>query len=593
MLIVAAPILIPLATAFVIPLVSLISEKLRAPLSIISAILTLGALAAMVEPVFLENQVLIYWMGGWIPQGHAAVGISLAVDAWGLLMAGIIALIGLLCMVFSSYHMRKETGETAYYVLMLLMLAAMIGFCLTGDLFNQFVWLEILSVSAFALTGFYYQEKTSVEAAFKYLITNSIASLFVVVGLTLLYTQTGALNLAQIASKFQPTTAGMVAVGLLLGGYATKAGLVPWHFWLPDAYQTAPAPAAAFFSGALSKVGIYAIGRVIFTLAPISFSSTGQDILLTLAAITMLVGGIQVLQQGSIRRILAYSSISQMGYILLGLALGTPLGIAAAALHAMSHALLEPTLFFGSGSISRQAGVSQVVQGSALASRMPLTFGLMAFAGLGLSGMPFFSGFISKAMLENASLASGVVWMAIIAAVTSIFTFAGIGRLLVKVFVLGRAQPREKQVFEAPLLALLPMLIPILLAFIIGVAPGWVASNMTWSSAEALLDPGVYIHNGLAYLPVENFTVLPLETPPSLAGAGNWITPLITLLLGSLVAYSLLKPGKLTEQAWVRPIRSVGLLIKSWHSGLVSDYVLWNAFSTTLIVSVLVIAMIL
>ncbi|MGH2537762.1 MAG: complex I subunit 5 family protein, partial [Candidatus Promineifilaceae bacterium] len=341
-----APILIPLGAAFGLPLVRRLPAGLRALLCVLAMGLTLGVLLRF-GPAVLRGETLVYWLGGWAPRAGAAVGISLSLDAWGWLVAVVVALVGLMATLYALVDMRGESGLGAFYVLVMLLMAGLIGFCLSGDLFNQFVWLEVFSVAGFALTAFHIDQPKAIEAAFKYLITNSLATFFVAMALILIYMQTGALNLAQVADSLEATPAGLVAVGLLIGGYATKAAILPWHFWLPDAHATAPAPVSAIFSGALIHVGIYAVGRTLYSLTPSPAEGVFQGVLLTVAGLSMLVGGLQMVQQSNIKRILAYSSVSQVGYIALGLGLGTPLGAAAAGLHLVSHALLKSSLFMG------------------------------------------------------------------------------------------------------------------------------------------------------------------------------------------------------------------------------------------------------
>ncbi len=291
------PILMPLATAFLLPFAGLLSRRLLPLLCIFAEAVSLVALALAIGPVFFQNEVLVYWLGGWQPKPGMAIGIDLAVDSWGLFIAFIIALVGFLSLLYSVVYLEEETGKEAYYVLMMLMIAAMTGFVLTGDLFNQFVWLEILSFSAFALTAFHYQQRSAVEGAFKYFVTNSLGALFILVALAVLYATTGALNLANAAGEFGKISGEMVALGLLFAGFAIKTAIVPWHFWLPDAYDAAPAPVAAVFSGALSKIGIYAIGRLLFTLTPSQFNFSVREIFLVISALTMVVGGFQMLRQ--------------------------------------------------------------------------------------------------------------------------------------------------------------------------------------------------------------------------------------------------------------------------------------------------------
>lgn len=586
----AAPILIPLATAFFVPVVRRISHTVRALFCIVAMILTLICLLVLAKSVF-EGEVLVYWMGGWEPRDGLAIGIGLVADAWGLLVALVVAVVGLMSLLYSTVYMNAQSGRGSYYVLVMLLLTGLIGFCLSGDLFNQFVWLEVFSFSAFALTGFHIDDRQAVEAAFKYLITNSVAAFFIAIGLTLLYMQTGALNLAQIAAAFTPTPAGLVALGLLLGGYATKAALVPWHFWLPDAHAVAPAPISALFSGALIKVGIYAIARSIFTLVPLEPGGVLQSGLLLAAAATMLLGGIQMVQQQSIKRILAFSSVSQMGYVVMGLALGTPLGVAAAAFHIINHALLKSALFMSAGMITWRTGIHDLNEGGGLARQMPFTFLLMVVAGLGLSGLPFLSGFVSKTMLEEAAFATRADWIAWVAILSSLLTFAGLGRLIWGVF--GPNKPMNPLIArEAPPLALLPGILLVAGSIFVGLNPSWVNEHLTWPAAAALYNRREYISQ---VIQVETTSILdsahlePHEIPQPLDWH-HWPIPAVILIGGVLLTVGLLRPERLQNYQGLRPVRRLAQLSRTWHSGLIMDYVMWNAFGTALTAFVAVLA---
>ena len=585
------PILAPLGIAFTLPIIDRISHSLRAPSCIIAMLISLVSLISLAEHVF-KGETLVYWMSGWTPREGLAIGISLSIDAWSLLIALVVAFIGLMALVYTPVYLRSESGKEPFYVLTMLMLAALIGFCLSGDLFNQFVWLEVFSVSAFALTGFHFESRGSVEAAFKYLITNSVAAFFIVIGLTLLYMQTGALNVAHVAREFRPTPAGIVAIGLLIGGYATKAALVPWHFWLPDAHTAAPTPIHAIFSGALIKVGIYAVARSIFTIMPFQTGSVFQIGLLIIAGINMLVGGIQMVQQQPIKRILAYSSISQMGYIALGLALGTPLSIAAAGVHIASHALVKTALLLGTGMVIWRTGIHEVREGGGLVRQMPVTFAAICVAGLSLSGLPLLSGYVSKTLLEEAATQTGYGLLAVIAVVSSILTFIGIARLIWHTFLAKPEQGQAPIVREAPVQALLPIIVLVASSLFVGVFPSWMVEHVTYPASNALLEREYYIAEVMA--PGTETRVLEsshlAEEVPQPLDWHHWGIPALIILVGGVGTYFLVQNHSYPKQLWVRPLQWITRLTREWHSGLITDYVLWNAFSTAFILILLVLA---
>ncbi|MFN8417905.1 MAG: proton-conducting transporter membrane subunit [Anaerolineae bacterium] len=585
------PILLPLGTAFILPIIERIAHRLRAAVCIGAMIVSLVALLSMAGPIF-NGATFVYWMGGWTPREGLAIGISLSVDAWSLFIALVVAFIGLMSLIYMPVYLRNESGREPFYVLTMLLLAALIGFCLSGDLFNQFVWLEVFSVASFALTGFHFESRGSVEAAFKYLVTNSIAAFFIVLGLTLLYMQTGALNLAHVARDFRATPAGLVAIGLLIGGYATKAALIPWHFWLPDAHQVAPTPISAIFSATLLKVGIYAVARSIFTIMPLAQGGPIQLVLITIAIFNMIVGGIQMVQQQSMKRLLAYSSVSQMGFVLMGLALNTPLGIAAAVLHIATHALAKSVLFLGTGMVTWRTGIHEIREGGGLARTMPVTFFLMSVGAMSLSGLPLLSGFVSKTLLEEAAAETGYGLLAVIAIISSILTFIGLARLIWGLF-LHRPEGREQlEVREAPFQALLPIIVLGTLSLLIGLFPSWMVEHISTPTASALLNRNNYI----AEVMTDQTATIPLEEAhhpihvPHPFDLTHWGIPALVAIVGVAGLYLQVQRRFLQRQAWLQPFRWLIRQIRAWHTGLINDYTLWNAFGTALILILLLLA---
>jgi multicomponent Na+:H+ antiporter subunit D len=587
-----AAILVPLTTALLVPVLDLISVRLRAGLCLAGAALTVACLVGM-APAVLDGEVLVYWMSGWTPRDGVALGISLVVDAWALLIAGLVAVVGLMSLVYALVYLRHETGRAAYYVLFMLLIAALVGFALSGDLFNQFVWLEVFSVAAFALTGYHYEERGAIEAAFKYLITNSIAALFIATALCLLYMQTGALNLAHIARQLPQSTASLAAVGLLVAGYATKAALVPWHFWLPDAHAAAPGPVSAMFSGALIKVGIYALARNLFTLAPALMHGMLATTLLIVAAASILIGGAQMLQQESVKRILAYSSVAQMGYALLGLAVGTPLGLAAAAAHLIHHALVKTPLFMAAGLLAQREHVHSLADGGGLARRMPVTTVLFSLGALSLSGMPFFSGFISKTMLEEAALHEGLWLAAAVAVLGSLLTFAGMARLTWRVFFAAEAEhARHRTQREFPFAALLPMGLLVAGSVAMGIAPQQPIPGLAWPAARSLAEAETYastVLNDVAADSPEH--AWHAEPAPNPLDWRHWWAPAIGAAGGGSLAYWLAVRGRrqtMTANAATQIGQAIASVLRRWHSGVVNDYALWGAVGTTMLVWILI-----
>ncbi|RKY31686.1 MAG: NADH/ubiquinone/plastoquinone (complex I), partial [Candidatus Omnitrophota bacterium] len=313
-------VIIPLGIAF---LVSLFGRKIKNLGDILGPLGTLALLALSLYSVKLvkSHQVLVYKVGGWVPP----MGISMVLDGLTSFMLVTVSLVSFLIALYSVNYMNKYTDKYKFYTLFMLMLAGMNGIIITGDLFNLFVFLEIASISSYALVAFG-TEAEELEASFKYAIMGSVASCFILLGIALLYSYTSSLNMADIARvltvKHSVIFLNFVAV-LFFAGFGLKAALVPFHAWLPDAHPSAPAPISAMLSGVLIKVlGVYALVRVLFNIFGMNY--TFSVILMILGVISMLVGVFLAVGQWDLKRLLAYHSISQIGYVILGIGLGTP-----------------------------------------------------------------------------------------------------------------------------------------------------------------------------------------------------------------------------------------------------------------------------
>jgi multicomponent Na+:H+ antiporter subunit D len=303
------------------------------------------------------------------------------------------------------------------------MLAGMNGLVLTGDLFSLYVFLEIASISAYILVAFSGKAE-SIEAAFKYAIMGSVASIFILLGIGLLYSYTSSLNMAEIASVLtnvpQGTLIGFVSI-LFLAGFGLKAAIVPFHAWLPDAHSSAPSPVSAVLSGVFIKVlGVYALSRVFFNV--LGFSAKIPMIFMVLGVISMFIGAILAFAQNDIKRMFAYSSISQVGYIIFALGIGTPLAILGALFHLFNHALFKPLLFFNAGSIEYSSGIRDLNSMGGLNKKLPLVGWTSLFGALSISGVPPFGGFWSKLIIVIAALNAGHTGFAFLAVLAGVLT---------------------------------------------------------------------------------------------------------------------------------------------------------------------------
>ncbi|MDP2912720.1 MAG: proton-conducting transporter membrane subunit, partial [Candidatus Omnitrophota bacterium] len=348
-------------------------------------------------------------------------------------------------------YMEKYTEKWKFYTLFLLMLAGMEGVIITGDLFNLFVFLEIASVASYALVA-YGTEAEELEASFKYLVMSSVGSMFVLLGVALIYGYTSTLNMADIAATLAQKGPGRVmqfVSVLFIMGFGLKSALVPFHAWLPDAHPSAPAPISAMLSGVLIKaLGVYALIRLFYNM--IGADKTILHVFIFLGALSMIAGVFLAIGQWDLKRLLAYHSISQIGYVMLGFGIGTPLGILGGLFHLFNHSVFKSLLFLNAGAVEYSAGTRDLKKMGGLRQRMPVTADTSLIASMSIAGIPPFNGFWSKFIIVLAAVQAGRIWFAFAAIVASVLTLASFMKVQRYAFF-GALGERNKLVREAPL----------------------------------------------------------------------------------------------------------------------------------------------
>jgi len=416
---------VPLVMAFLLPI---FGKKGKAVATVLANLTTLSLLALAVASI---GQSGVYEIGKWsIP-----LGINLVLDGLSSLMLLAISVVSAAAMLFSARYMEQYTAKSKYLSLFLLMVAGMNGVVLSGDIFNLFVFLEIASIASYALVGFGCEHE-ELEASFKYMVMGSIGSVFVLFAVALVYGNTGSLNMAYISKAIASSglnTGLAFALALFITGFGLKAALVPFHAWLPDAHPSAPAPISAMLSGVLIKtLGVYALVRVVFNVFGISIS-TGW-LLIVLGLLSMVAGAFLAIGQWDLKRLMAYSSISQLGYVVLGIGLGglilarggnlawASLAILGGLFHLLNHAVYKSLLFLTSGSIEMSTGTRQMKQMGGLAEKMPVTRATCTVASAAITGIPPFSGFWSKLILVIAAIQASFYWVAAIIVFVSLCT---------------------------------------------------------------------------------------------------------------------------------------------------------------------------
>ncbi|MDI6698382.1 MAG: proton-conducting transporter membrane subunit [Candidatus Saccharicenans sp.] len=475
-------IVIPLLVAAFLPLIGKFSKKLLPDL------LTNAALAflvfnsiLLVKPIF--NQGVIVQNLNWLGE---KVNLQVALDGFNLFMLFTISLVSLCISLFSIDYLEHYGHKSTFYALFLVMIAGMNGLVLVPDLFSIYLFLEVAAVASYALVAFGlgYDE---LEASFKYLMLSVVASAFALLSITIIFGMTGSLNFQAVAQGLQDLGARTVlgvCVAFFIMGFGLKAALVPFHAWLPDAHPSAPAPISAMLSGLLIKVsGIYALFRIIYSV--IGMTPVLSQLLMALGTVSMVVAALLALGQKDIKRMLAYSSISQVGYIVLGLALGTPLGIAGALFHLFNHAVAKGLLFLNSGSIQHITGTRNLDELGGLGKMVPVTAGTNLVGALSIAGVPPLAGFWSKLIIIMALIQAREFGYALVAILASILTLWYYLLIQRKAFF-GRVSEKWLQVKEAPFWMSAANLVLALVCVLVGIF--FTPIFKTWISpaAEAL-----------------------------------------------------------------------------------------------------------
>ena len=436
---------IPLGGAFLLALLGKKFSRLPDSLSVIVT-LAVFLLSLWSVRVVHVTGIVVYSVGRWDPP----VGIAMVLDGLTAFMLVTVNLVAFLVVIFSINYMERFTAKWLFYTLFLLMLAGMNGVIVTGDLFNMFVFLEVGAVASYALVA-YGTERHELEAAFKYAIMGSLGSLFILLGIAFLYGSTSTLNMAdmaeQLAEKDVSDLLILVSV-LFLMGFGLKAAAVPFHAWLPDAHPSAPAPISAMLSGVLIKsLGIYALCRVFFNV--IGVGAEVSSILMFLGALSMMVGVLLAIWQWDLKRLLAYHSISQIGYMLLGIGLGTPLGVLGGLFHVFNHSVFKSLLFLNSGAVEYATGTRDLQKMGGLAARMPWTSSTTLVASMSIAGVPPFNGFWSKLLIIIGALQAGRYGYAFWAVLASLLTLASFMKVMRYAFY-GPLKDSWQHVKEVP-----------------------------------------------------------------------------------------------------------------------------------------------
>jgi len=451
--------------------------------------------AVLAMAVFLLRQVmdqgtLSYFLGGWA----APIGIEYRIDivsAWVLI---IVATIGAVVLLFARDSVELEVEPQRIpllYAGFLLCLSGLLGITVTGDVFNLFVFLEISSISAYALIAAG-RDRRALHAAYKYLIMGSIGATFIVIGIGMMYVMTGTLNMADLAERIPNVSSRTISVAFafLTVGISLKLALFPLHLWLPDAYAFAPSAVTAFLASTATKVAVYMLVRFFFTVFGPAFSlevMTFHRVLLPLAILGVLSGSMTAIYQMNVKRLLAYSSVAQIGYMVLGISLISVTGLTGGLLHLFNHALMKGALFMAMGCVMYSVGSVHIDSMRGLGRRMPWTMAAFVMGGLSLIGIPGTVGFISKWYLVLGAIEGNHWIVAGFILLGSLMALVYIWRVVEVAYFQGLED--EVQVREAPFSLLAPTWALVLANIYFGL-DARLTSGVATRAAEVLLGVG-------------------------------------------------------------------------------------------------------
>jgi multicomponent Na+:H+ antiporter subunit D len=573
-------VLVPLLAAVALGgTTSLRRRRVADVVAMAAAVTVVGTCSALV--VRSSGHPVVAWLGGWHPRGGVALGIDLLGDPLGAglaAFAGVLALAGLVI----AWHQVDVAGHL-FHALVLVVLAGMVGFCLAGDLFTAFVFFELMGVSAYALAGFRVHERAVLEGSLNFAVTNSVGSLLLLVGIALLYGRTGALNMAQMGEALdghRPDALVAVAFALVACGFFVKAAIVPFHFWLADAYAVAPTSICLIFAGALSELGLYGVARVYWTVfsGPLgAHAETVRDVLLVLGVVTALLGGAMCAAQRHLKRLVAFATVGHMGVLLCGVALLDHAGLAGVAVFVVGDGLVKAGLFVAVGILEHRREAIDELTLYGRGRDLPWLGAAFAVCGLALAAMPPFGPFLGRALIEDAASHQGLWWVAPVLAVASALIGGAVLRVVRTVFLgrgpkppTGRHKPSREAGEDpaehgpAPPATVTTALVLVSAGLVWGLIPGLL--DAVTAAAAHFVDragyAGAVLHGAATHGPV------PAGEGPT---AGAWVYGAASAALAVGIACLRTVP--------VGPLHAL-------HSGRVGDYVAWVAAGAALVAGV-------
>ena len=546
----------------------------------------------------------VYWFGGFRPARGIAIGIDFEAGSLSAGLASLAAVLVTAAMTFSWRYFRRVA--TYYHALMLIFLAGMTGFCLTGDIFDLFVWFELMGVAAYALTAYRPEERGSLQGALNFAITNSVGAYFSLSGIGLIYGRTGALNMAQIGAyigRHPPDGLVTVAFLLVIAGLLIKSAIVPFHFWLADAHAVAPTPVCVLFSGVMVELGLYGIARVYWSVfgQALGHRAAISHVFLALGVLTAVVGALFCFRERHVKRLLAFSTISHAGMFLAGIALLTPLGLAGTAVYVIGHGLVKAALFLCIGIVLHRLGSVNETWLHGRGRHLRATGIVFTLAAFGLADLPPFATFLGKGFIDASAWAHGLPWVMGVFIACSILAGGAVLRVAGGVFYgLGDPPSEDPQMAEmaaeetsetdsdkqrTPLTMIIPPAVLVACAAAIALIPQ--LGGVIQAAAIRFEDQAGYIATVLAGAHVAH----PVSLAPA-ESTGITVTDVLTgtgSAIGSLVlAFLALYWRRLPLlRRGYEPGAGLTAPIQRFQSGVVNDYVTWIVLGLAVIGGVL------
>jgi multicomponent Na+:H+ antiporter subunit D len=583
----AFPVALPLAAAALIALTDGVTPDWAKdfPGMFVAAATTVVSTILLVRS---EHSTLVEWFGGWHPRHGVAIGVGFAADPIGAGMAALVGVLVTFSLVYSWRYM--DEAPRLYRVLVLVFLGGMSGFALSGDLFNMFVWFELMGVAAYALAGYMVEETGPLQGALNFAITNSIGAYMILFGIGLLYGRTGALNLAQMGAQLahrKPDGLVVEAFTLVAVGFLVKAAVVPFHLWLADAHAVAPAPVCVLFSGVMVELGLLGLARVYWTAfsGPFGAQADGvRMVLIVLGIVTALLGATMCMLERHLKRLLAYSTISHAGMMLVGIGLLSGMGLAGSENLVLSHAFLKGALFLICGILLRVFRSVDELNLHGKGLRLPFVGSLYGLAAFGLIGFPYVGAFLGHSLIDDASISEGHEWIPPLVMIAAGISAGAILRSWGRVFhgwgpkrdPLLTPEPGEEPPEEKASIPIMATVTAVMVAIGLGLslAPG--LKDHTERAGERFRDRHAYIERVLHGHEKPHTAATPDVLHAGRAhsigyGIGGFLIAVAAALFG-------LYRGRLPQQAreWGTRLALPPLNgLRALHSGVPGDYVMW------------------